>query len=275
MRDIMKWSIAIIVIILLIPSIALADRPDYSFSDDVFSELEPFPDDFWEIERLFSSQSIRASQLNESYFQPEILPTWSDICNDIYGTDKVFANQGIFIYPSRFDVYNSRVGNTLRISALIYAHPGVSTYQGSEVFLDFNKEVVNVTLLTNKTYVLGPTYPVFNNTWMQLLELKITIIDDKENTTVSIRERDPPYKTDKEFKNKYGKDNYSKCQSLLSEEVNRCTIYIHARQGEKVESQVVDDLNTFTIVLVGFVLFLFLILQYVYKQRRKKRRHNS
>lgn len=272
----MKWSIIIVITILLIPSIALADRPDYSFSDDIFSELEPFPNDFWEIERLFSTQSIMASQLNESYFQPEILPSWNEICNDIYGTNKVFANQGIFIYPSHFDVYNSHIDDTLKISALIYAHPGVSTYQGTEIFLDFNKEVVNVILLTNKTYVLGPTYPVFNNTWMQVLELEITIIDDKENTTISIRERDPPYKIDKEFKNKYGKDNYSKCQSLLSEEVNRCTIYIHGQQGEKAESQVVDDLNMFTIVLVGFViLFLFLILQYVYRQRRRKRRHSS
>lgn len=140
----MKWSI-IILAIMLIPTIvgtSLADRPDYPFSDDVFSELEPFPDDFYDIKTLFATQMITASHLSSSYYQPELLPLWNITATDIYGTDKIHANQGIFLYPSRFDIYNLPVDDSLTLSTLIYAYPGVNTYQGTEIYFTYDEHLL-------------------------------------------------------------------------------------------------------------------------------------
>jgi hypothetical protein len=266
----MKKIYAIIMLTFLVSATATAStfneytgdyRPQYSFSFDVFKDLPPFPQDFWSIKKLFDTQEIFASYLVKDYFQPEILPTWNSTFIKIYSTNKTFANQGIFMYPSRFSVYNINKNDSIYLSTLIYSCPGVSTYQGTEIYLDYNDSKINASLTGETIFVLGPTYPVFNKQWMQLLELKITIIDDKGDSVVNIRERDPSDIINDEYTKFYGKTNYSACASLLSEETNRCSIFIY---GKDINLQKDTKESNFFINLIFFIFIIILIILAIY-----------
>ena len=60
---------------------SVLSRPSYSFSDDVFSELPIFPDDFFDIKHLYDSGKINASRLGDEYLQPEMIPNWDFFAN--------------------------------------------------------------------------------------------------------------------------------------------------------------------------------------------------
>jgi len=247
-------------------------RLQYNFSYEVFKDLEPFPEDFYEIKSLFETQQITASKLTKSYYQPEVLQSWNSTLKKIYEKNKQYENQGIFIYPSRFDIFNIHINDSLIISALIYAHPGVSTFQGTEIYFEYNETIVNVETLSNTTYVLGPTQPVFNSLWMQLIEFKISILDDKYNTTIKIRERNPSDEFNEKYKEKYGKQNYSECISLLSEKIDRCRIYIHSDyipEKETVSSESNSFIIPFIPLLIGIII-LIVILSLGLKYDKKK-----
>ena len=258
-----------ILILTFIPAIAIAERPHYNFSDSVFEDLPPFPDDFYQVKHLFDTQKILASQLSEDYYQPELLPTWNTICDRIYSSNKTYSYNGVFIYPSRFDIYNAKTNDTIILSALVYAHPGTSTYQGTQLYLVYNNKTVTAHLLTNNIYILSPTYPKFIPGWMQLVEIKITILDDTKNTTVQVKERDPPPEINDRYRQIYGSDSYSQCTSLLSEKISRCTIYIH---GTPVNAQQITY-NPYYPHIIHALLFLTLILLlivYVIWRRKRK-----
>jgi len=254
-------------------------RPQYSFSYELFKELLPFPEDFFQIKTLFDTQRILASKLDKEYFQPELLPTWNSTLKKIYEKNKLYENQGIFIYPSRFDVYGINKNDTFTISAFIYAHPGVSTYQGTETYLKYNESLVNATIITNNTYVLGPTQPVFSPLWMQVIEIKVKILDDRKNTTIKIKERNPPDEFNEKYKEIYGEKNYSACVSLLSEEIDRCRIHIHRKEIPK-EKPEESNFMSFIVntILPGFLIFiiavfivLFLRLKYDKAKREREK----
>jgi len=272
-----KVIFIVVTFFLLIQPLSLASRPYYTYGYDAYAELPSFPDDFFEIQSLLSSQSIQASQIDVSYYQPEILPTWSSMHEEIYGSEKTYANQGIFIYPSRFDVYGSISNETINLSALVYAHPGVSTYQGTELYLVCNESLADAQFTCNPIYLLGPTYPVFKIGWMQLITFSFTIYDEYKNITISIKERDPPEIKEKEFKEQYGKA-YSACGSLLSESIDRCRVYIHGK-GERNETKEETTKNIFHIssLIPFFIIFalLMFVSWLIYALRKKKEREQE
>jgi len=270
----MRLTIPLSILILtFISAVAIAERPHYNFSSSVFEDLPSFPGDFYQVKHLLDTQQILASQLSEDYYQPELLPSWNTICNSIYASNKTYSYNGVFIYPSRFDIYNAKTNDTIILSALVYAHPGVSTYQGTQLYLVYNDKIVTAHLLTNDIYILSPTYPKFIPGWMQLVEFKITILDNTKNTTVQIKERDPPPEINDRYRQIYGVENYSQCTSLLSEKISRCTIYIH---GTPVEEQQTIHNNSYYSCVTYVTLFLaFITLSIVYVLWRRKRRLNQ
>lgn len=256
-------------------------RPQYDFlSNDYnpFSELQPFPEDFWDVRLSFATQKVVANKLGNEYYQPELLqPSWNATCEDWYGSDKLYDYQGIFIYPSRFDIYNIHDGDTFTLSALIYAHPCVSTFQGTKVYLTFNDEAVQAELLSDDIYVLGPTYPHFNESWMQLIEWEITVLDEHQESKIAIREKDPPYAFNQEMKDKYGRSNYSACQEILSERLNRCTVYLHGEADDTIVEKEEFPWTNVGIAIGGFIIFVILTLwlKHVLRKRKKQNNHTS
>jgi hypothetical protein len=257
-------------------------RPQYIFLSNnynPFIELESFPEDFWDIREQFATQNILASHLGKNYYQPELLqPVWNQSCMEWYGSNKIYDFQGIFIYPSRFDVYNIHNNDSLIISAFIYAHPCVNTFQGTQIYLVFDAEAVRVELLTNDTYVLSSTYPVFHPGWMQVVELRFTILDENKSSNIAIREKDPPFGFNEAMKNIYGAENYSECQELLSERINVCTVFIYGRGELFNQSGQLEQSNSISIPVIigGFIIFLIMMLwlKYVIYKRRKDRQEN-
>lgn len=291
----MKKIIIVASLILLTSATALATpkintitgdyRPQYSFLSseyNPFVDLESFPDDFWDIRTKFATQSVLASKLGKAYYQPELLqPSWNASCEDWYSNNgKNYDFQGIFVYPSRFDVYNIHNGDTLTVSAFIYAHPCVSTYQGTEVYLTYNEEAVDVELLTDDVYVLGPTYPVFDPKWIQIIEFKLTILDENISSEIAVREHDPPYDFNQAMKDTYGRDNYSACQELLSEKMNRCTVFLYSEAISQNESKDNSGVVVPFEIIVGGVIggcitVLLLVLWLKYGIRRRRRRNQE
>lgn len=267
----MKWSIIIITIILLISGITLADRPDYSFSHDVFQELPPFPHDFWEIEGLLSSQSIMASQLNESYFQPEILPGWKYWAERIYSNDSnIFGSYGIFIYPSLFNIHNIQKGDTIDISALIYTNLGIQKYQGAEIYFAY-PEHIDIELLepANPNILLSPTYPQFLLGWMKVIKLRIHINEEK-NASVTITERVPIDEYENKWKEIYQSD-YISGNSLISQKIPKCRIELTVPEKEVV----VKESNINTLPVIFFITFIIAILSIVVWIKYDRRRKNN
>lgn len=255
----MRWSIIIIMVILLIPSIALADRPDYSFSDDVFQKLPSFPNDFWEIESLLSSQSIMASQLNESYFQPEILPSWKYWAERVYSNDSnTFGSYGIFIYPSLFNIHNIQEGDIIDISALIYTNLGIQMYQGAEIYFTY-PEHIEVELLepTNPNILLSPTYPQFLPCWMKVIKLRIRVNDEK-NASITITERVPIDEYENKWRDTY-QSGYISGNSLISQKISKCIIKLTVPEKEVVVKE--SNINTFPVIF--FITFIIIILSVV------------
>lgn len=264
----MKWSIAIIIIILLIPSTVIADRPNYSFSDDVFNELEPFPNDFWEIKSLLSSQSIMASQLNESYYQPELLPMWSYWAKRVYSNgSNTFGSYGIFIYPSLFNINNVQEGDVIDVSALIYTNWGIQMYQGAEIYFTY-PDHIEVELLEpcNSNILLSPTYPQFIQGWMQLIEIRIHINEEK-NATINIAERTPIGEYDSEWKDTY-QPNYTSGSSLISQRISKCQIKLTVPEKEVVEGNIYD--YSMYVILFIVIAAVILSLGITYDRHKKK-----
>ena len=264
----MKWSIIIISIILLIPGIVLADRPDYSFSDNVFSELEPFPDNFYEIEGLLSSQSIMASQLNKSYYQPEILPMWDYWSEKVYSNNSnTFGSYGIFIYPSLFNINNVQKGDIIDVSALVYTNWGIQMYQGAEIYFTYS-EHIEVELLKpdNPNILLSPTYPQFIPGWMQLIKIRIHVNEEK-NASINIGERVPIEEYDNEWKETY-QSNYTSGNSLISQKISKCVIKLTVTEKEQVMTENSYDYSTPIFIIC--IIAILLMLTWVRHDRNKR-----
>jgi len=267
----MKWNI-IIIGILLIPSIALADRPDYSFSDDVFNELEPFPDDFWEIKRLLSSQSIMVSQLNESYYQPEILPMWDYWAEIVYSNNSnTFGSYGIFIYPSLFKINNVQEGDVIDISALIYTNWGIQMYQGAEIYFTYPDHIeVELIKPTNPNILLSPTYPQFLPGWMQLIKIRIHVNEEK-SADVNIAERFPIDEYENEWRETY-QPYYTSGSSLISQRIPKCRIKLTLPEKEVVEGGNYDYSVHVILFITAITAILSIVIVVWIKYDRHKRK---
>ena len=253
------------------PTVIADNRPNYSFSDEVFKELPEFPEDFFDVKDLFASQEITASQLGRSYYQPELIPSWDYWAEVVYTNgSKSFGNYGVFIYPSRFSVFNIDEGDTIELSMLIYAHLGIKFYQG--VRLNFSEEeTANIKLMypESRDIILSPTAPYFRSGWMQLVEIQIDI-KEKKNCTIEIMEENPSKQKDDEWRETY--DNYTSSTGLLSQRVPRCKIYLYALE-EPVEKETVY--GNYIVYMIIFILAFILIGIYLYWSRHEKERRRE
>ena len=267
----MKWSIPIIVFLLLASTIVVADRPQYSFSDDVFKDLPTFPSDFYEVKQLFATQSINAKQLGTNYYQPELLTSWDYWADKVYCTNCTsFGNYGIFIYPSQFNIYNVESSTTVNISMLVYTNIGIRKYQG--IHLNFSSTPnVKAKIITpsNQHLLLSPTHPYFHNDWMQLVEIQITTLNSTDSS-ISIFEDELSFVFENYWEQLYG-NNYTSGSSLLSGRIPKCVIKLHGTTSTEQDiKEEVGNMNILFILI--FILFILSLIYIKWKHDTRKKK---
>ena len=291
-----KTILLLTILILLSSATALADireptynpitkdyRPLYNFSYDVFKELPSFPKDFWLKKHLFDTQQIPASRLTpEYYLQPELIPGWFNWCNETYGDNNphMIGMYGINIYPSRFDVFNMQINDTVNISTLLYTSFGVELYQGAKIIPKYDNESIKITLLKPETniFLLKPTYPYFDSEWCTIVEYQIQLLKPG-NHTIELYEEKPPTVIDNNWKNKY-RAMYTSGGSILGLQIPKMKIFIHAYQGEEKneDNEDMKSIAHFDNELLMFILFLIsslIILMWSLHVRRKKKENKT
>jgi len=267
--------VIVIALLLIVPNIVLADRPKYSFSDDIFNDIETFPDDFFSIKHLFEMQSITAKQLNSSYYQPEILPGWDYWCNRTYTPNSTtFGSYGVFIYPSHFTSYNIQKGDILDVSALIYTNWGIQKYQGVRLNISYSDSLsVTVIVPTERNILLYPTAPNFYNGWMQLIELEV-YVKETGNYTITISEDSPDQVHENQWQQLYG-NNYTSGSSLISQRIPKCVIDLYQKpdisqsDNNKVKPIIPYPFTSMFIILL-IVVVLLICFKVIYVKRRSK-----
>lgn len=253
-----KYILLLSVALILTGSVVSGVRPSYSFGDDVFSELPSFPDDFYSVKTIYTSQKIMASQLNESYLQPEILPTWGYYAKRVYGNNsQQMGSYGVFCYPSSIVVSNVSSGDNITVSTLIYAQWGIRYYQGLQLY--FNHGVgVNVSLVqpVDNNILLSPTSPIFKRGWMQIIEIKICVVETGEYI-IELREEKPSGDYNKLWSNSYG-DDYVTGFGMLSMRTPRFQVMLKPPLPVESDSGGMANGIYMTIVLifmiVGYIL---------------------
>lgn len=254
-------------------------RPLYNFTYDVFKYLPPFPKDFYAKEQLFSTQQITASRLTDEYLQPEILPSWSYLCERAYGDSNPHYTgmYGVNLYPSRFDVFNIEVGESVNISTLLYTPPGIEIYQGVCIEPSYNNSKLRIILKQpqSKYILLYPTYPCYNSQWCQIIEYKITLLQPG-NHTIEFYETLIPEEIDQAWREDY-KGRYTSGGSILSLEVPKMKIFLYgidsSENNNVADMEQKDDEQFETPIF--YYLFIIIIMVFAwgifYARIRKKR----
>ena len=243
-------------------------RPLYSFSDDVFSELPSFPDDFYDIKNLYDTQRINASRLSDEYLQPELLPNWMFFANKTYGEGRQMGSYGIFCYPSHFSVANASKGDSFVLSTLIYAMWGIHFYQGTNLVFNYS-DGINVTLIKpdSSTIILSPTFPEFKVGWMQVLEFRVDINKTGEHL-ISVFNSKPSGIVDDDFRLLYG-DLYVSGMGLLSMETP--CLRIHIYPPELVEKSGIPLSYYFSLFFIFVIIgFIYAVVRFNAKQFKKE-----
>lgn len=262
--------ISIIILIILFQPMVSAERPTYEFSDNVFSELPPFPEDFFEIKTLLSQQRITAWQFGEEYLQPELLPGWTYWSNKTYTQNRSqYGSYGIFIYPSLFQAYNVEEGDSFSISFLIYANWGITKYQGCSIYFNHSKNVrVMLANPTNPDFLLSPTYPVFKLGWMQKVKIDIDVFKTG-NYTIEIMEGKPCDCIEPQWIKKYG-TNYTSGNSILTQKIPRCRIKIYPPLGFESLEEEQGNVKIFFMFIFLIALFIGFIVAFIVKTWKDK-----
>lgn len=247
---------------------SVLSRPLYSFSDDVFSELPEFPDDFYDIKYLYESGKINATRLDEGYLQPEMLPNWNFFANKTYDEGIQMGSYGIFCYPSHLSVGNVSKNDSFVLSTLIYAMWGIHFYQGTSIV--FNKsDNVNVTLINpnSSVMVLSPTFPKFIPGWMQVLVFRVNVLEEG-NYSIDFFNSKPSNEINEELKSEYGSQYVSGMGLLsLATPCLRVDIYPPVR-NEDVGIPVSYYVGVFFIFFI--IGFIYMIVRYNVKQYREE-----
>jgi len=251
-------------------------RPLYYFGYEPFKELSSFPEDFWIRKHLFDTQQIFAERLTDEYLQPEIIPGWFFWCNKTYGDQdpRMVGVYGISIYPSRFDVFNIKVNDTINISALLYTSFGVELYQGAKIVADYNETAIELELIQpeGNIFLLKPTYPYFNENWCYKINYKIKLLKPGDYE-IKLYEELPPKSIDEAWKEEY-KNKYTSGGSLLGLEIPKMKIFIYGPTPEEHAINEQEDKGTAINFPLMIVLFIILITCYIwgyYYVRRKRK----
>lgn len=261
----------IICIVILCSPIVMADdsyRPDYPFDDAVFSELPPFPEDFWDIKTLFVNQQISAWHIGDAYLQPELIPNWDYWSTEVYG-NKNYSRFGVYgasFYPSQFDIVNVKKGDVLNISFFIKADWGIRYLQGCSIYIP-KVEGLDIKLVhPSKEILLQPTYPKFLKGWIQKVLIQVKVLEENDYS-FRLYEGVPSEYTNRVWKEEYGND-YVSLGTLT-----RLSILINL-YAEPDKSSVEEAGNG--AILIGFTITAILTLTSIafilreYDAKRKK-----
>lgn len=157
--------------------------------EELYSNLPIKSSDFETVKsRVEKGIVIDMCLIGESYYkQPNFYPRWNEIYNQYYKSHD-YTRWGVYgygTYPSEAGVQirNLKQGESLTTCTIVRAGYGIETWQGIQIELEDN-EYFDVEILTQdysefpNTYVLGRTYPMFDNNWAKLITLKITAKQD-------------------------------------------------------------------------------------------------
>lgn len=255
-------------------------RPSYNFSADVFKELPAFPIDFQAKKKLFDGQKIVAEQLTpEYYLQPEIMPGWNQWKDQIFGGDDIHWTgiYGVSIYPSRFDIFNIKINDTARVSAILSPALGVEVFQGLQLELIYNHSALSIKQISpeNTSVLLEPTYPYFYKNWSQIIVFELRLLA-KGDYTVLVYEELPARSLDTYWKEKY-KPLYTAGGSILGMTIPKMKICVHGPVNETpiIEKPVNKGIYSDGLpYLIGLLLMLITCCiiggVYAIKKRQKK-----
>lgn len=245
-------------------------RPDYPFSDDVFSELPPFPEDFWDISSLFVNQQISAWHLGDAYLQPELIPTWDYWSTEVYGDENYsrFGVYGASFFPSQFDIVNVDEGEVLNISFFIKADWGIRFLQGCSIYIP-DVEGLDIELIEpKKEILLQPTYPRFLEGWIQKVWVQIKVLE-RDNYSFKIYEGVPSEYTNGVWKELYSND-YISLGTLTRLSI---TINLYA---EEDKSAVAEDEGIHTLVWFSFCAVILLVfIAFLFRRYDATRKRNE
>jgi hypothetical protein len=284
----MKLKVFVLLLLFLIPiTVSAMDpvynhdtgdyRPRYNFTYDVFKELPKVPQDFWTKKNLLDTQQAPASRLTEEYYlQPEIIPGWIELANRTYSDveRKEIGVYGVSIYPSRFDIFGAKEGDTFNVSGILHSGWGVQLYQGLQLDFSYDKSYFNVTMVKpEQVILLEPTYPYFHKNWSVLFLCRITVLKEG-NQSIRILERTPPDETDYRWSQKYG-SNYTSGGSFLGLKVPKVWIYVHGveKEDETPSNPTFSWFDWKPIIIIGAILLG--VTYYAIRRKKKKRRDSK
>ncbi|RLJ05178.1 MAG: hypothetical protein DRP18_03695 [Candidatus Aenigmatarchaeota archaeon] len=292
----MNLKIIIISVIFILPLCTVSTtgivndphRPHYSFSDEVFKNLPPYPPDLPEIRHLYATQTLQDYDrlTPEYYLQPEFYPGWFSICNKTYCRDpRIHGKFGAGFYPSEANIVIEK-GASFELTTLLYTSPGVECYQGTMITLHYNKSLIDVKVvqpskeeILNQTpypelaygkdkffLLLEPTYPYFSEKWARKFKIIITALKPG-NCTLKISNEKPPSVFDTYFKEKYGKFNYTSGNTFFGMQlpVFKANIkVVDSIQSSSFNYEIFADQFDYKLVLI-IILLIALVLVWRWK----------
>lgn len=284
----MNLQIIIVSLILLLPlstvsTVGIIDdpyRPIYLFSDEVFKNLPPIPDDFYEIKKLYATQTLQDyDRLTLNYYlQPEFYPWWFDIANETYTRDpRIHGKFGAGFYPSKVNI-TIQQGLTFDLTTLLYTSPGVETYQGTLIEVSYDKNLIEVQILEPTPteiesqnplphlsfnpeepsffLLLKPTYPYFNSDWVKKFKIRITALKPG-NTTLTIKNSKPPEEIDNYYIDLYGRENYTSGNTFFGMNLPAFKAKIHvvsSNQSDEFRYKILKPDYTLCILLIILIV---------------------
>jgi len=199
------------------------ERPDY-LPAEVYKNLPPFPKDFYEIDALLTfSKFIDLRVLGPEYYkQPEFIPEWeSEGVTLMRNPEK--GRYGIWgwgAYPAD-QGYTALAGDDF--TAITYFHTSwnIQSYQGMQMEALFpeqgsvngipisqdSNEVKNYfdVSLSPSAFVIGPTFPIFDENWTQRVDVMVKISPDTPPGTylIGVNPTAPPPELENEWRWQY------------------------------------------------------------------------
>ncbi len=156
-------------------------RPYYNLSGEIFSNLPEFPDDFYSVDdKVYRLANLRElKDITEQYYkQPEFYPTFETQGIEMIKNpppDRIGIS-GMGAYPGE-QTFTTAKGQQFTATAFFHASWMVQTYQGMKIRKTFDAEYFSVSA-DPETFLLGPSYPVFDKDWAQKVVIGINVRND-------------------------------------------------------------------------------------------------
>ncbi len=267
----MKKILLILVVIGILCPVVTAERPTYSFDNEVFSELPYYPEDLEEIKSLFRDNKISIEQLSENYYlQPEFYPTWASSCEELYKEDRVhYGIYGFNIFPSLFYINIEEKGEIHEVIAFLSNGFGIQVKTGMSIDIEYDPEIVKVVkvLPEEEDILLQETHPKFQKDWVQPLVLVIEILK-KQDTEIKVFNSKPSQYLDTLWGEMYG-TGYATPEKFSSN-VPRLTIKITGEEDLEKQEQKSKDNYSLLLLFLGFCVLLVTIVSVLkWKAKRK------